>query len=328
MKTGNRIIIAGGAGFLGQRLAQHFLHAGWEVVILSRSPMPASGIGRWSVWDARTPGPWEQELEGADAVINLTGRSVNCRYTPRNRQEILNSRVDSTRIIGEAIHRCSQLPRVWLNASTATIYRHTFGNAWDEAGEIAATPEAKDRFSVDVAQAWEEALSNAPTPKTRKVTLRMAMVLGVGTNSVFPALRRLTLLGLGGKMRSGEQFVSWIHETDYCRAVEWLIGHSDVEGVFNIAAPNPLTNVEMMRVLRQVCGVRVGLPAPRWMLELGAIFLRTETELIIKSRRVVPRRLLESGFTFEFPNIRHAFEELTNRKPEHAYEIRTPLAPT
>jgi uncharacterized protein (TIGR01777 family) len=258
----------------------------------------------------------------------LTGRSVNCRYTTRNRREILDSRVDSTRIIGEAIRRCSQPPQVWLNASTATIYRHTFGEAWDEAGEIAATPEAKDQFSVDVAQAWEDEFAKAPTAKTRKVTLRMAMVLGLGRNSVFPALRRLTTFGLGGKMASGQQFVSWIHEMDYCRAIEWLIDHSDKEGVFNIAAPNPLTNSEMMGVLRQVCGVRVGLPAPRWMLELGAIFIRTETELIIKSRRVVPRRLLESGFTFEFPNTREAFEELKDRRPEHAHEVRTHLAST
>ena len=314
MKNPNRIVIAGGSGFLGQRLAHHFTQAGSDVVILSRSPKFAAGIGRWIPWNACTIGAWELELNGADALINLTGKSVNCRYTAGNRNEILDSRVDSTRILGQAIGRCSSPPRVWLNASTATIYRHTFGEAWDEAGEIAPTVDAKDRFSVDVAQAWEKAFIEAPTPKTRKVTLRMAMVLGLGGNSVFPALRRLTTSRLGGRMASGQQFVSWIHDADYCRAVEWLINHKDMKGVFNVAAPNPVKNAEMMRILREACGVRLGLPAPLWMLEFGAIFLRTETELVIKSRRVVPGRLLESGFNFEFPKIREAFEELVNRK--------------
>lgn len=322
MKTSKRIVIAGGSGFLGQRLTQHFIKAGSDVVILSRSPKAAAGIGRWALWDACTSGTWEHELEGADALVNLTGKSVNCRYTTANRREILYSRVNSTRILGEAIRRCFDPPRVWLNASTATIYRHTCGKAWDEAGEIAATAAVKDQFSVDVAQAWEEGFANARTPDTRKVTLRMAMVLGLEGNSVFPTLRRLAARGFGGRMGSGEQFVSWIHDADYCRAVEWLICHTGREGVFNVAAPNPVKNGDMMRILREACGVQWGLPAPRWILELGAILLGTESELVIKSRRVVPGRLLESGFTFEFPGIREAFEELVSRKPVHPHEIR------
>jgi uncharacterized protein (TIGR01777 family) len=253
-------------------------------------------------------------LEGATAVINLTGKSVNCRYHTRNRREILDSRLNSTRVLGQVIGRCAQPPEVWLNASTATIYRHTFGNAWDESGETEPTAEAKDAFSVEVAKAWEEALNETPTPRTRKVAMRMAMVLGLGKNSVFPVLHRLVRLGLGGKMASGQQFVSWIHEDDYCRAVDWLISHPGFKVPVNLAAPNPLSNREMMSILRQVCGAPFGLPAAQWMLEIGAFFLRTETELIIKSRRVIPGRLMESGFEFQFPNIREAFEDLSKRQ--------------
>lgn len=305
-----RLILAGGSGFLGQALATHFLKSDWDVVILTRSPGQAGLAGRPVGWDARTPGDWDKELEGSAALINLTGKSVNCRYNPRNRKEILESRVNSTRALGEAIGRCAQPPNVWLNASTATVYRHTFGDPWDESGQTEATAEAKDRFSVEVAWAWERALSQASTPGTRKVAMRMAMVLGLGKNSVFPVLRRLTRLGLGGPMGIGRQFVSWIHETDYCRAAEWLITHDKFEGPVNLVAPNPITNAEMMRTLRQICGVPFGLPATEWMLEIGAFVLRTETELLIKSRRVIPGRLLKSGFDFQFPTVREAFIDL------------------
>ncbi len=308
-----KIIIAGGSGFLGQALASHFLKAGQDVVVLARSARPAGLAGRPVGWSARTLGDWAKELEGAAAVVNLSGKSVNCRYHARNRQEILASRVDSTRIVGEAISRCARPPRVWLNAATATVYRHTFGEPWDESGETEATAEAKDRFSVEVAWAWERALDEAVTPQTRKVAMRMAMVLGLGQNSVFPVLRRLVRFGLGGRMGSGRQFVSWMHETDYCRAVAWLIDHAEMEGPVNLTAPNPIPNGEMMRTLRRVCGVPFGLPASDWMLEVGAFLLRTETELLIKSRRVVPGRLLRSGFEFQFPEIRDAFEELCER---------------
>lgn len=305
-----RIVIAGGSGFLGQILAGHFQEGGWEVVALGRAPRRAGLTGRTVEWDGRTLGFWQKELEGAAAVINLSGKSVDCRYHARNRKEILESRVNSTRVLGDAISRCTQPPSVWLNASTATIYRHTFANPWDETGEIGAAGEAKDAFSIDVAKAWETTLEEAKTPRTRKVAMRSAMVLGLGGNSVFPVLRRLVRSGLGGWMGSGRQFVSWIHQTDFCRAVEWLIRHDQLEGPVNLAAPNPLPNREMMRTLRQVCGVPFGLPATNWMLEVGAFFLRTETELIIKSRRVLPRRLLESGFEFRFPGIREALKDL------------------
>jgi uncharacterized protein (TIGR01777 family) len=301
-----RIVLAGGSGFLGQTLAAHFQKLGWQTINLTRHPKAPYEI----LWDGATLGPWQRELEGATALINLAGKSVNCRYNPRNRAEILNSRIDSTRILGEAISGCKTPPPLWLNASTATIYKHTFGPAHDERGAIGSHPDAKDAFSIEVAQAWEKAFNDAPTPATRKVTLRTAMVLGLGANSVFPTLRRLVRFGLGGKMASGEQYVSWIHERDFCRAIEWIIAHEKLSGITNLAAPNPVTNREMMRLFREILHVPIGLPATPWMLELGAFFLRTETELILKSRRVVPGRLLDSGFQFDFPQLRAAIEKL------------------
>jgi uncharacterized protein (TIGR01777 family) len=311
-----KLILAGGSGFLGKALACHFQNLGFEPVVLSRYPMRPDIAGRQVLWDARTLGSWQRELEGASAIVNLTGKSVNCRYHARNRREILDSRVNSTRILGEAIRRCANPPPVWLNASTATIYRHTFGQPWDERGEIRAVPEAKDAFSVEVATAWERTLDEAQTPQTRKVAMRTAMVLGQMGNSVFPVLHRLVRLGLGGKMGSGRQYVSWVHVADYCRAVEWLLSHDRFSGPVNLAAPNPIPNGEMMRILRQICRVPIGLPAPAWMLEIGTFFLRTETELIIKSRNVVPGRLLESGFQFQFPSIHAAFQALCARRHE------------
>jgi uncharacterized protein (TIGR01777 family) len=310
-----KIVLAGGSGFLGQALGAYFPKHGYEVVVLTRDAERAgSKILRdqmaFVAWDARTLGRWQSELEGALAVVNLAGKSVNCRYNARNRREILESRVNSTQVIGAGIAACKEAPRVWLNASTATVYKHTFGPAWDESGQTEASAEAKDKFSVEVAWAWEGALNQAVTPHTRKNAMRMAMVLGQGRNSVFPVLHRLVRLGLGGRMGSGKQFVSWIHELDFCRAVEWLINHDALAGPLNLVAPGPLPNAEMMRTLRQVCGVPVGLPASEWMLEVGAFFLRTETELLIKSRRVIPGRLLKSGFQFEFSGIREAFENL------------------
>lgn len=320
-----RLVLAGGSGFLGQALAAWFLRRGWDVAILTRTPKERGERIREVAWDGATVGNWAAELDGADGVINLAGRTVNCRYHARNRELIMNSRLASTRVLGEAIARCAHPPRVWLNSSTATIYRHTFGPAWDEAGEIGATPEAKDAFSVQVATEWERVFNEAVTPRTRKIALRSAMVLGHGANSVFPVLRRLVRFGLGGRMGSGRQFVSWIHETDSCRAIEFLIERDDVSGPVNLAAPNPMSNTEMMRTLREVCGVPFGLPAAEWMLEVGAMLLRTETELIIKSRRVVPGRLLAAGFEFQFPELRTAFQDLCGRATEKPAAGTQPL---
>jgi hypothetical protein len=310
--TANKIILAGGSGFLGGELARHFTALGWEVVILTRTPKSRADSVREVAWDAQSPGAWTAELNGAVAVVNLTGRSVDCRYTAKNRRDIMESRVNSTRVVGAAIAQCQTPPPVWFNSSTATVYTHTFGTPHDESSQdMDSAVDAKDAFSVEVAQAWERTLNEAHTPRTRKVALRTSMVLGLGRNSVFPVLRRLTKLGLGGRQGSGDQFVSWIHVEDFCRAVEWIIAHDDLAGPINQCAPNPLPNRDMMKIFRDVCGMPIGLPATEWMLEIGAFFLRTETELIFKSRRVVPGRLLASGFKFRFEDFRSAVEHLS-----------------
>lgn len=304
-----RIILAGGSGFLGTALARRFIAAGNEVIVLTRSPREHRDGAREILWDAKNLGDWAALVDGADVVINLTGKSVDCRYTENNRRAIIASRVDSTRVVGQAMARCAKPPHVWLNASSATLYKHTFDHAADESGETGATPEAKDEFSIEVIRQWEDALNEAATPATRKVALRITLVFGAD-GGVFPVLRRLARFGLGGKMGSGKQYVSWIHEEDFCRAVEWLIAHEDLSGPVNLAAPNPLTNAEMMRLMRKTCGAPFGLPAAEWMLEIGAFFLRTETELIIKSRRVVPGKLMASGFQFHFPQLENALRNL------------------
>lgn len=309
----SKLILAGGSGFLGGALAKHFRALGWEVVVLTRSPKARTDGIREAAWDARTPGDWCRELEGADVVINLTGRSVDCRYTERNRRDIINSRVESTRVIGEAIARSQSPAKVWLNASSASLYRHTFETPMDENGAEGATPEVHDEFSLEVIRQWEAALNSAQTPRTRRVALRTTMILGNARNSVFPVLSRLARLGLGGRMGSGRQYVSWMHERDFCRAVEWIVVHEEIAGPVNLSAPEPLPNAEMMRLFREACGAPFGLPAAEWMLEVGAFFMRTETELILKSRRVIPGKLLASGFRFEFPAMKEALSELKHR---------------
>jgi uncharacterized protein (TIGR01777 family) len=304
-----RIILAGGSGFLGKALAQKFVERGDEVFVLTRSPRQRSDGANEIAWDARSPGDWTKLIDGAEVVINLTGKSVDCRYTKANRKAIIASRVDSTRALGKAIAQSNQPPRVWLNCSSATIYKHTFDASKDEAGETGATPEAKDEFSIEVIRKWESALDEAPTPDTRKVAMRITLVFG-GDGGVFPVLKRLARFGLGGKMGSGKQYVSWIHVDDFLHAVEWLIAKDELSGTVNLAAPNPLHNFEMMRFIRETCGVPFGLPAAEWMLEVGAFVIRTETELIIKSRRVVSGRLLATGFKFQFPELRGALDDI------------------
>jgi uncharacterized protein (TIGR01777 family) len=305
-----KIILAGGSGFLGTVLADYFAAKGIEVVILTRKPQQRKDTIREVSWDGATIGDWLKELDGARALVNLAGISVNCRYHARNRRLMLDSRLNSTRVLGEAVARCAHPPPVWLNSSTATIYRHTFGPAWDETGEIGGCAEAKDVFSVHVATEWERVFNEAITPRTRKVALRSAMVLGHAHNSVLPNLLRLGRLGLGGSLAGGRQFVSWIHQEDFCRAVEWLMEHEDLSGPVNLAAPNPITNADFMAAIRKVSRAPFGLPAPRRMLEIGAFFLRTETELLIKSRRVVPGKLLANGFTFRHPHLLPAIQQL------------------
>lgn len=310
-----KIVIPGGSGQIGTLLARAFHQGGHEVVIFSRTP--AAAPWQTARWDAETLGDWQSELEAADAVINLAGRSVDCRYNEENRRLIKDSRVNSTRVLGEAIARCARPPRVWLQASTATIYSHRYEAPNDDVegvlgGTEPGVPETW-RFSIDVAKSWERAAEESETPGTRKVLLRSAMVMSPDRGGVFAKLLSLVRYGLGGRAGDGRQYVSWIHDQDFIRIVEWLIEHESLEEAVNLAAPDPVPNAEFMRTLRRSWGVSVGLPATEWMLEIGAGFLRTETELVLKSRRVVPRRLLQAGFRFEFPTWEEAARDLCAR---------------
>jgi uncharacterized protein (TIGR01777 family) len=312
-----KIVIPGGSGQVGTILARAFHRDGHDVVVLSRR----RAVRPWRVvpWDGATLGGWQREIDGCDVVINLTGRSVNCRYNAANRAEILQSRVMSTRVVGLAIAAAARKPDVWLQASTATIYAHRYDAANDEHSGIlgGGEPNAPGswRFSIDVARAWERAFEEAVVDGTRKVALRSAMTLSPDPGGVFDTLVGLIRRGLGGSAGDGRQFMSWIHHQDFVAAVRWLIDHNDIEGVVNVAAPNPLPNAEFMQVLREACGIRLGLPATRWMLEIGAVFMGTETELILKSRRVVPARLLEHGFEFKYPDWRDAARDLCRQSP-------------
>lgn len=302
-----RIVMPGGSGHLGMILAEALHERGDEVVVVSRTP---------SLLPWRVAG-WEElaaEIDGADAVINLAGRSVDCRYTEKHKDEIFESRVESTRAVARAIVMARRAPRVWLQMSTATIYAHRYDAPNDERTGIIGgyEPDAPRawRFSIDVATAWERAVDELPLPSTRKVKMRSAIVMSPYRGTPFSIMRTLARLGVGGKMGDGRQFVSWIHHRDFARAVAWLLDHETIEGPVNLAAPNPLPNAAFMRAIREACGVRLGVPAPAWLLEMAAFFHRTETELLLKSRRVVPGRLLRAGFSFQFPTWEEAVREL------------------
>lgn len=314
-----KIVIPGGSGQVGTILARDFQGAGHEVVVLSRH---ASEDSPWRTvkWDGESLGDWAAEVDGADVVINLAGRSVNCRYNAENRREIMDSRVNSTRAVGEAIRRAKKPPAAWLQASTATLYAHTYGPPNDEITGVVGglEPDAPDtwRFSIDVATAWERAAREAAAPATRLVLMRSAMVMSPDRGGIFDTLLGLVRAGLGGTSGDGRQFVSWIHDRDFIRAIHWLIDHPEIDGPVNLASPHPLPNADFMRALRRAWPRRVGLPAAKWMLEIGAILMRTETELVLKSRCVVPGRLLAAGFAFEFPQWPAAAKDLCERRRE------------
>lgn len=310
-----KVVIPGGSGHLGRLLARSFARDGHDVVILSRRR--AAWPWRVVEWDAASLGGWTAELERADVLINLVGRSVNCRYTPAHRREILDSRVVSTRVLGDAMARAAHPPRVWLQSSTATIYAHRYDAANDEAtgvlgGSEPNVPETWN-FSIDVATKWEREFDRASAPHTRKVAMRSAIVMSPGRGGPFEVLLQLVRRGLGGTSGDGRQFVSWIHDADFVRAVNWLVDRADISGVVNLAAPTPLPNAEFMRALRDACGTSIGLPAPAWLLEIGALFMRTETELVLKSRRVVSTRLRDHGFVFTWPVWPDAARDLVKR---------------
>jgi uncharacterized protein (TIGR01777 family) len=298
-----KMVIAGGNGFLGNHLRQHFQQLGYRVVTIGRSG--AAGTGHVH-WDASTLGPWAAELEGAAVLINMAGRTVDCRYNEANKREIIASRVDSTRVLGEAVAACAMPPKVWLNSSTATIYADTLGElpANTEAAGVIGTS-----FSVEVAQTWEAAFAACPAPATRKVALRTSIVLG-HDGGAFPVMAKLARLGLCTPQGSGQQWVSWLHIEDFCRAVAFLVTKTEAVGAFNVCAPNPLTNQDFNALLCRELRPVLRLPQPKWLLEVGAFFLRTETELILKSRKVYPQRLLDLGFEFAFPACETAVQNL------------------
>lgn len=314
-----KVVIPGGSGQVGRVLTRSFLAGGHDVVVLSRSAPSTEGALRTVSWDAREPGEWCRELDDCDVVINLAGRSVDCRYTDANMKAMMDSRVDSARAVGQAIAASPSPPRLWLQMSTATIYAHRFDAANDEASGILGGQEegVPDywAYSVEIAQAWERELERADTPRTRKCALRTSMVMSPDRGGIFDVLYGMTRRGLGGAIAGGRQYVSWIHEHDLVGAVQRLIEDEELEGPFNLASPGPLPQGEFMALLRQAAGVRIGLPATAWMAEIGAFFLRTDTELLLKSRYVVPGRLLESGFVFQFPTWEAAAEDLVARWP-------------
>lgn len=307
-----RIVIPGGSGQVGSLLTRHFHAQGHDITILTRHPKPAP----WCelVWDGKTIGDWASAIEGSDVCINLTGRSVNCRYGAANRREIYDSRIASTRLLNEVIASLAHPPRLWMNASTATIYRHSLDKSMDEAtGEFGGDePGAPDtwNFSIRVAKDWEQAFFATSTPRTRKIALRSAVTFSADAGGIFDVFSTLVRRGLGGANGSGTQMVSWIHGQDFVRAVEFLIAEESFSGVVNIASPNPLPNRKFMQALRRAWGVPIGLPAPAWLIEIGCFLMRTESELVLKSRYVVPGRLKQAGFQFLFPDWPEAAKNL------------------
>ncbi len=301
---GKKIVVAGGTGALGSILIDRYLDTDTDVVVLTRHTQPDHHNIRYAQWDAQTLGTWVEELEGAMAVVNLVGKSVNCRYTEANKAAIVRSRVDATAVIGKAIQQTTAPPQVWINAGSAAI----FGNA----GPSIKTEESVDfgeGFSPDVCKQWEAAFREVPTPLTRKVILRIGVVLQNGGGVLKPFVR-LARFGLGGPIGSGEQYLSWLHGTDFARLVEWVIERKGLEGVVHACSPYPVKNRDFMQAIRQEIGVPFGLPNPAWSTKIGAYLIGTESELVLSGRRVVSSILEKEQFEFRFPEIVAAFRNL------------------
>ena len=303
-----KIVLAGGNGYLGRVLTKYYGDKAAEIVILSRHEKLQERNVRTVVWDGKTRGKWTADLVNADMLINLCGKNVNCRYTEKNKAEIFSSRLEPTELLGQVVHDLVEPPKLWINLSSATIYRHAEDRPQDEE-----TGEHGEGFSVDVCEAWEYAFNKYETPKTRKITLRMGIVLG-RSDSAFPRLLNLAKLGMGGPQGNGRQYVNWVHELDAARCTEWFADHPELEGIFNCTAPKPVKNSGLMRTIRKAAGWPFGLPAPKWLLEIGSVFIRTETELILKSRWVLPKRLLRSGFRFVFPDVEDAVADILDHR--------------
>jgi uncharacterized protein (TIGR01777 family) len=300
----NKVVLAGGNGYLGTVLTKYYKELATEVIVLSRHAVPAIDNIRTEVWDGKTEGSWTAQLNGADLLVNLCGKNVNCRYTKKNKEEIILSRVVPYILLGKVISKLTEPPKLWINITSATIYRHAEDRPQDEEnGEIGYG------FSIDVCKQWEHSFFSTDTPATRKVALRMGIVIGRG-DGAFPRLLNLVRVGMGGHQGNGDQYVSWIHERDAARCTEWIMEHKELTGAINCTAPEPLKNRSMMKIIRDGYGIPIGLPAPAWLLELGAVIIGTETELILKSRWVIPKRLLDDGFTFQFASAEHAIHDL------------------
>ena len=300
----NKIILAGGNGYLGHVLTQYYRELATEVIILSRTQRVADGNVKTLVWNGIEEGEWADALEGADLLINLCGKNVNCRYTEKSMKEIISSRQQPTELLGLVIGKMKAAPKLWINVTSATIYRHAEDLPQDEEkGDIGYG------FSIDVCRLWEQSFFETITPKTRKIALRMAIVLG-RNDGAFPRLLNLVKLGLGGHQGDGQQYVSWIHEQDAAKCTEWLLQQEELSGVINCAAPEAISNTNLMKLLRRSYGIPFGLPAPAWLLEIGAKLIGTETELILKSRWVMPKRLLDSGYPFLFSKAEHAVKDI------------------
>lgn len=295
-----KIILAGGSGFIGRFLERRFIEDGNTVKVLTRNPKSINDI----YWDGETAGGWVEQLNGADVLINMAGKSVDCRYTEKNKQLIYDSRLKSTAVLGKVVAAMNNPPAVWLNSSTATIYRHAEDRPMDEE-----TGDIGTGFSVDVATKWEKTFFSENLPQTRRVSLRTAIVLGKEGGALVP-LKRLVKFGLGGKQGSGKQMFSWIHEEDLYQAIIYIINAKTVNGAINLSAPNPLNNVAVMKLLRKKMNKPFGLPSPKWLLKIGAVMIRTETELVLKSRWVVPTNLLTSGYEFKFESLSTALDDL------------------
>lgn len=298
----SKIVIAGGTGFLGECLVNFYKNKRKDIVILSRRPVNIENA-RVFQWDAENQGAWSNELEGVEAVINLCGKSVDCRYTEKNKALIYSSRINPTLAIGRAIENCKNPPKVWINSSSATVYRHSPDKPMDEE-----TGEIGEGFSVDVCQKWEEAFNSFRLPNTRRVIARIAIVLGKKGGALQP-LTNLVRLGMGGHQGPGNQMMSWLHEDDFTGMIDYLV-NNPLSGIVNLASPKPVNNKQFMKSIRIAVGVTMGLPTPAWLLEIGARIIKTETELVLKSRYVVPKRFLNAGYSFQFTDVDTALKDL------------------
>jgi len=304
MKKYQKIVLAGGNGYLGTVLSEYYRDLANEIIILSRKPNVTNGNVKTLVWDGRTAGEWMTTLESADMLVNLCGKNVNCRYTKANREEIINSRVIPTKLLSRVIEKMQNPPKLWINLSSATIYRHAEDRPQDEI-----TGDIGYGFSIDVCKQWEAAFYEADTPHTRKIALRMGIVLGMA-DGAFPRLFTLVKFGLGGRLGDGKQYLNWVHEQDAARCTEFLLQHTELEGNINCTAPVPIQNAAFMTTLRKAWGIPFGLPTPAWLLSIGMAIIGSERELLLKSRWVVPKRLLDAGYQFMFAEAEYAIKDL------------------